>query len=243
MVPSQSSVDYIANVSKGIMSSLRSIDPKAIWVLQGWMFSYNTTFWTTQRAKAFLTALPKGDMIVLDLAAEEKPVYPKLNSYFGQPFIFCMLNNYGGRMGLYGHVRNINQGVFIARDNSGHAMIGTGLSMEATGTNYIVYELMNEMHYKKHPVVLYDWIGNYTLRRYGFSNRDIQMAWSSLVDTAYGSISPSKEFLIARPAWNMSSLAFLRYNRSSLVQCVNYIERALVNISYIGYQSTLLRLE
>lgn len=48
-------------------------------------------------------------MIVLDLAAEEKPVYPKLNSYFGQPFIFCMLNNYGGRMGLYGHVRNINQ--------------------------------------------------------------------------------------------------------------------------------------
>ena len=48
-------------------------------------------------------------MLVLDLAAEYEPMYAKLNSFFGQPFIFCMLNNYGGRMGLFGHMHSVNE--------------------------------------------------------------------------------------------------------------------------------------
>ena len=36
-------------------------------------------------------------------------------------------------------------------------MVGTGLTMEATGTNYIVYELLNEMHYLTRPVNLDIW--------------------------------------------------------------------------------------
>ena len=47
-------------------------------------------------------------MLVLDLAAEYEPVYSRLESFYGQPFIWCMLNNYGGRMGLYGHINNVN---------------------------------------------------------------------------------------------------------------------------------------
>ena len=35
--------------------------------------------------------------------------------------------------------------------------MGSGLTMESTGTNYIVYQLMNEVHYRYRPVDLHQW--------------------------------------------------------------------------------------
>ena len=54
-----SSSEYIANASSSIMSSLKSHDSKAVWVVQGWMFAHDQSFWTNERAKAFLTGVPQ----------------------------------------------------------------------------------------------------------------------------------------------------------------------------------------
>ena len=48
-------------------------------------------------------------MIVLDLMAEIAPVYSRTNSFYGQPFIWCMLHNFGGTMELYGVIESINK--------------------------------------------------------------------------------------------------------------------------------------
>lgn len=50
----------------------------------------------------------QGHIIVLDLQSELTPHYVRLESYFGQPFIWCMLHNFGGTLGLYGAVDNVN---------------------------------------------------------------------------------------------------------------------------------------
>ena len=47
-------------------------------------------------------------MIVLDLQSELSPLYERLHSYYGQPFIWCMLHNFGGTLGLYGAVEYVN---------------------------------------------------------------------------------------------------------------------------------------
>lgn len=47
-------------------------------------------------------------MIILDLASEISPVYQNHESYYGQPFIWCMLHNFGGTDELYGAVESIN---------------------------------------------------------------------------------------------------------------------------------------
>ena len=47
-------------------------------------------------------------MIILDLQAELAPVYARTESFYGQPFIWCMLHNFGGTMELYGALDNIN---------------------------------------------------------------------------------------------------------------------------------------
>lgn len=47
-------------------------------------------------------------MIVLDLQSEQFPQYAKLKSYYGQPFIWCMLHNFGGTLGMFGSAPIIN---------------------------------------------------------------------------------------------------------------------------------------
>ena len=51
----------------------------------------------------------QGRILVLDLSAGVDPVYQGLDNFFGQPFVFCLLNNYGGANGLYGHVQGMLQ--------------------------------------------------------------------------------------------------------------------------------------
>lgn len=94
---------------------------------------------------------------MLDLAAEKEPGYVRLNYFFGHYFIWCMINNMGGRRGLYGLIHNVNENVFSARHDGNGTLLGTGMTMEGTGTNYIVYELINEMHWRKAPVNFTDW--------------------------------------------------------------------------------------
>lgn len=52
-------------------------------------------------------------MIILDLQSEQFPQYGKLRSYYGQPFIWCMLHNFGGTLGMFGSAKIINQVFYI----------------------------------------------------------------------------------------------------------------------------------
>ena len=48
-------------------------------------------------------------MIVLDLYSELVPQYQRLKSYFGQPYIWCMLHEYGGTVSMYGIIQSVNK--------------------------------------------------------------------------------------------------------------------------------------
>ena len=48
-------------------------------------------------------------MLILDLFSEAYPEYDRTDFYFGQPFIWCMLHNFGGQLGFYGKIDAINK--------------------------------------------------------------------------------------------------------------------------------------
>ena len=48
-------------------------------------------------------------MLILDLFSEAYPEFLRTSFYFGQPFIWCMLHNFGGQLGFYGKLDTINQ--------------------------------------------------------------------------------------------------------------------------------------
>ena len=108
------STDFIRESGAAVFNAMTSVDPQAVWVMQGWLFK--EPFWTRDRAKALLQSVEVGAMIVLDLDSTYDEHYSELDSYFGQPFIFNDLNNFGGNVGLFGRIQAINLKVFEARN-------------------------------------------------------------------------------------------------------------------------------
>lgn len=50
----------------------------------------------------------QGRIIILDYFAEVYPVYSKTNSFFGQPFMWSVVHNFGGVFDLYGKLDSYN---------------------------------------------------------------------------------------------------------------------------------------
>jgi alpha-N-acetylglucosaminidase len=75
---------------------MASEDPKTVWVLQAWFLSAVPRLpWGLEQVEAFLTAPPQGALLMLDLNAIQNEVWRKTNAFFGQPFIWNMLHNFG----------------------------------------------------------------------------------------------------------------------------------------------------
>lgn len=99
-------------------------------------------FWTNERIKAFLSGVPNDKMIILDLNSEVSPIWSKTQSYFGKPFIWCLLHNYGGIRAIYGNLTRIGTGPVEALNTTGSTMTGVGITPEGIEHNPIVYDLM-----------------------------------------------------------------------------------------------------
>ena len=62
-----------------------------------------------------MSSVPIGSLIILDLDSTLNEQYTRTKSYYGQPFIFNDLNNFGGSIGLFGRFDRINQRPYEAR--------------------------------------------------------------------------------------------------------------------------------
>lgn len=173
------------NHSAAAYAGMARTDPQAVWLFQTWS-------WLGSQAqgymKGWITAVPNGSLILLDLMAEESPLWKRTQSYYGAPFLWCMLNDFGGNNGMWGDFESINAGPAAARA-AGATMIGTGLTPEGVWQNAVVFDLMNENSYRSGAVDLRDWVARYASRRYGAQThaalQQLTAAWQTLRQTAY----------------------------------------------------------
>jgi alpha-N-acetylglucosaminidase len=151
--PASGNSGYLYNVSHSTWASLKAADPDAVWVLQGWLFASNAAFWTNPRIEAFLSGVPADeDMLVLDLFSESSPQWQRTSSYYGKPWVWCQLHNYGGNMGLYGQIENITINPVAALRNVSATMVGMGLAMEGQEGNEVVYDLLLDQAWSEEPI-------------------------------------------------------------------------------------------
>jgi len=47
-----------------------------------------------------LSGVPRGRLVVLDLIAESHPLWRRTEGFYGAPFIWGMLHNFGGNSGV-----------------------------------------------------------------------------------------------------------------------------------------------
>lgn len=138
--------------------------------------------------------MPKGKLVLLDLFAEEHPVWTRTEAFYGYPFIWCMLHNFGGNLEMYGALPSVAAGVSAALALPN--LIGMGMAPEGIEQNPAVYEFMAEMVYKGRAAdAMADfggWFKHYALRRYGGAGllgpdatAAVIRAWSLLSHSVY----------------------------------------------------------
>ncbi len=185
MKPSSGDLNYLKNASTAIFKVMSHSDPKATWILQGWFFANDPLFWTEIRAEYFLAGVPNERMIILDLQSETSPQYIRLKSYFGKPFIWCMLHNFGGTLGMHGSFDVLNTKVAAARKFPNNTMIGTGMTPEGIYQNYVVYDFMSEVSWRNESVNVDEWVEEYSVRRYGKEHDNLKRSWKFLKNSVY----------------------------------------------------------
>ena len=104
-------------------------------------------------------------VLILDLASTTNPQFDRLVAYFGRPFVYCMLHNYGGVDGLYGKAETINREPYVTRLGYSN-FVGLGITPEGLHNSYVMYELFMEAFWRSQPLAdLEAWFGNFSHRR------------------------------------------------------------------------------
>ena len=186
MTPPSNDPAFLSAIARAVHGAMTGADPDAVWLLQGWPFYYQRDFWQPPQVEAVLGAIPDDRMIVLDLWAEQNPVWQRTEAFHGKPWIWCLYHNAGGRPGLYGPLPRIAGDPVAALHSPERGnLCGLGLTMEGTEQNPVVYDLMTEMAWHTRPVDLDRWVEDYAHRRYGAKLPQAERAWKTLQATAY----------------------------------------------------------
>ncbi|UFH56148.1 alpha-N-acetylglucosaminidase [Spirosoma sp. KNUC1025] len=215
---------YLGELSKRIYEGMRQADNDAVWVMQGWLFYSDRKFWKAPQIEALLKAVPDNRMILLDLAAEIEPVWKRTDAFYGKPWIWNMLNNFGGNVNLFGRMEGVaaNPAKDLNDPKAGR-LLGIGLTMEAIEQNPVIYELMMQHTWQREPIQLDAWLAQYARNRYRTSNSKLVDAWQVLRRTVYNGkdIRDGAESIITgRPTFDSTTI----WTRTKL----NYSPEALL---------------
>jgi alpha-N-acetylglucosaminidase len=207
---------YLSELSKKVFEGMKSGDPEAVWVMQGWLFYSHRNFWKAPQIKGLLDAIPNDRMIILDLAAEIEPVWKRTEAFYGKQWIWNMLHNFGGNISLFGRIERVAEHPAEALNdpNSGQ-LKGIGLTMEAIEQTPVLYELMTDNTWRDKPIDLKPWLKRYTRNRYGKTTSGLEEAWDILVKTVFnGKVirDGAESIIVSRPTFE----GYRRWARTKL---------------------------
>ena len=224
-------VDY-GKAGEALMSVMKRANPHAIWVVQGW---------NENPRPQMIANLKVGDLLVLDLFSESRQNFEdfctedntsgtgkknfstskKEGIYGKHQWLFCLLENFGGNVGLHGRMDQLLNNFYLAtgkkdtpkQENSSlltlHSSLkGWGFTMEGSENNPVMFELMSELPWRAEKITKEDWIREYCYARYGVHDATIEKAWTLLAQSIYncpkGNIQQGthESIFCARPSLN-----------------------------------------
>ena len=192
--PESGDLEYLRTVSHNTWQSLKAADSDAVWMMQGWLFFALSAFWTEERIEAYLGGVENDqDMLIIDIFSESAPQWQRTKSYFGKPWIWCQLHNFGGNMGLYGQIENVTVNPIEALADSS-SLVGFGLTMEAQEGNEIMYDLLLDQAWSASPINTETYFRNWVTRRYSGTGKipeGLYTTWDDMRATVYNNTNSS----------------------------------------------------
>ena len=181
--------EWLAEAGSGVYASLASADPEAVWLQMTWLFWYQSKDWTPEKIRAFITSYPAERQLLLDYFCEAGEIWRRTESYFGVPFIWCYLGNFGGNTVLTGNIPDIDRRINESFSQSGPSLQGIGCTLEALDCNPYVFEyvLGKAWDYPRDPASYAALLADC---RTGKVDENARKAWSMLVNDIYGKTVP-----------------------------------------------------
>ncbi len=168
---------------KSIMREMKAVNPKAVWVIQGW---------NENPREALIRNLPQGDLLVLDLFSECRPkwgiasIFQNDEGYGYHNWLTCLLENFGANVGLHGRMDQLLNNFYQTKTNPKAAHLkGIGFTMEGSENNPVMFELMSELPWRPSKFGKEEWLRGYVRARYGTDDPALQQAWQILGNTIY----------------------------------------------------------
>ena len=198
-------VDFDA-AGKAVLNAMRKANPKAVWVIQGW---------TENPRPEMIRNMKNGDLLILDLFSECRPmwgipsIWKRDKGYEQHDWLFCMLENFGGNVGLHGRLDQLLNNFYLTKNNPlAEHLKGIGLTMEGSENNPMMFELMCELPWRPEKITKEAWLKEYLAARYGVKDEKIEQAWEILANGIYNcpfgnnQQGPHESIFCGRPSMN-----------------------------------------
>jgi alpha-N-acetylglucosaminidase len=183
MAPPSKDPAVLRKMGNAIYEAMHSADPAAVWILQGWIF-LDGGFWKKPQRDAFLLSVAKGKLLCIDLMCEQMPQWGRTEAFSGQDWIWSIIQNFGGRVGMFGNLNFMENNLRQARKLP-NAPIGIGYIMESLDYNSVIDDWQADMVWRTEIPKTQEWLKNFVTRRYGKSNETMQNAWETLRRSVY----------------------------------------------------------
>lgn len=195
-----------------ILDAMKRVNTDAVWVIQAWQ---------ANPRPAMIDPIKRGDLLVLDLYSESRPMWgPEWSPWYREKgygkhnWLFDMLLNFGGRTGMHGKMDAVIDQYYQAKAHkNGKHLQGVGATMEAIENNPVMYELLFELPWRNKSFTKEEWLPEYVKARYGKSDKAALTAWNILSETVYGhSLKSTQEGTVetvfaALPAIDISNVS------------------------------------
>ncbi|WP_171906722.1 alpha-N-acetylglucosaminidase TIM-barrel domain-containing protein [Jiangella alba] len=166
----------LTEAAQGIVAALEQHDEDYVWVIQAW---------GGNPRRDVIEGIAPEHVLVQDLTGGR---WSGSQAFWGAPWVWGILPNFGGRTGLYGNLPSIASNVptLLERQGTG-SLVGTTIMSEGVDTNPVVWELMTSAIWESEPIDLDQWLNRFVTARYGVADDDAIDAWRTIYAAAYDS--------------------------------------------------------
>jgi alpha-N-acetylglucosaminidase len=171
-------------------AGLSRTDPEAYWMYQGFAFVGWDTEEQASYLRGFVDSAPANRFIIIDMGFSQDGQWQMWNnaSFFGAPFIYTSLYNFGDTNGMRGDLNYINQKVPFQALEADSTIVGIGATPEGIDHNPLYFELLFETNFRSAPIKDFqDAFNRLNHKRYGLHqpNSDVATASRNILESVY----------------------------------------------------------
>ena len=208
MIPKSWDPEYLARVSRQTYESLAAADPEGTWLQMTWLFYNERQYWTPDKIQPYITSYPADKSLLLDYYCERMEVWQRTDRYYGVPYIWCYLGNFGGNTYLAGNPNEVNKLIENTFANGGDNFRGIGSTLEGFDVNPFMYQYIFEKAWDFDTHKDLDAYARVVAdSRTGKADENARKAWSILFKEIYHdrSVPGHSPLMNLRPSFGRSS--------------------------------------